>query len=324
MTRFSERSAVSVVVPCHNAAPTLAATLGSVLEQTVPPLEVVVVDDGSLDGSVEIARSFGPPVRVLTQQNAGPAAARNTGIAACRGDYVAFVDADDRWLPQKLELQLAAARRIGQPGLVFCTVRRVHDDGKSELKRWSGAGIRELSYRELWQRNVVTTSAVLLHRSILKPWCRFDPDPLIQGAEDFDLWLRLLDRFPATYVDEPLVLYKVSLLGHNRCDPRRTFAALHLMYDKHAETAGRYGIDAAQLHRRHHQLHRDCGLELFRRNRMAEARTELAKARTLGDVDLAVCCYSCASLLPSGAIHWLRKNIYCRPFASQGFTADRY
>jgi len=87
--------AVSVVIPCYNAARFLRETLASALNQTCRPLEIIVVDDGSTDDSAAIAESFGPPVRVIRQANQGESVARNVGIAAARGDYLQFLDADD-------------------------------------------------------------------------------------------------------------------------------------------------------------------------------------------------------------------------------------
>lgn len=101
---------ISVVIPCYNAAPFLAAAIDSTLGQTSPPLEVIVVDDGSTDDSARIAQEYGPPVRVIRQTNQGESAARNRGIAAARGDWVAFLDADDLWVPTKLERQIDAIR----------------------------------------------------------------------------------------------------------------------------------------------------------------------------------------------------------------------
>lgn len=97
---------VGVVVPAHDAAAYLAETLDSIITQTHPPAEVVVVDDGSTDDTADIARSY--PVRVLRQEQAGPGAARNAGVAATSAPLVAFCDADDVWLPDKLERQVAA------------------------------------------------------------------------------------------------------------------------------------------------------------------------------------------------------------------------
>ena len=96
---------IGVVIPAYNAEAYLAEAIASVLAQTLPPNEVIVVDDGSIDETAAIASSFGHPVRVESQSNAGPAAAMNAGAAASRAEYLAFLSADDRWAPAKLERQ---------------------------------------------------------------------------------------------------------------------------------------------------------------------------------------------------------------------------
>ena len=93
---------ISCIVPVYNGERYLAETLQSILGQRVGPLEVIVVDDGSTDGTAGVARRFGSAIRVLHQTNAGPAAARNLGLSEARGDFVAFLDADDLWKPDKL------------------------------------------------------------------------------------------------------------------------------------------------------------------------------------------------------------------------------
>lgn len=104
---MSDKSSVSVIIPCYNGAPYLRETLESALAQTHTPLEVIVVDDGSTDDSAAIAESFGPPVRVIRQENQGESVARNRGIDEARGEWIALLDADDLWKPRKLELQLS-------------------------------------------------------------------------------------------------------------------------------------------------------------------------------------------------------------------------
>lgn len=111
-------SAVTCIVPVFNGERFLTEALQSILDQTRPPEEIIVVDDGSTDGSRAVAESFGSSVRYVHQENAGPAVARNTGIDEARGEFIAFLDADDRWDPRKLELQL---RRLEErPELAFC------------------------------------------------------------------------------------------------------------------------------------------------------------------------------------------------------------
>jgi glycosyltransferase involved in cell wall biosynthesis len=99
---------VSCIVPTHNGERYIAETLRSILAQTYAPLEAIVVNDGSNDRTVEIVESFGEPVRILSQSRGGPAAARNLGIVSSRGEFIAFLDHDDLWLPEKLAQQMAA------------------------------------------------------------------------------------------------------------------------------------------------------------------------------------------------------------------------
>ncbi len=104
-------TSVSVIIPAHDSERYLAAAIESVLAQTVPATEVIVVDDGSTDGTAEVAAAFAPRVACLSQENAGPAGACNRGLAAARGDLIAFLDADDLWVKEKLALQLRRLAR---------------------------------------------------------------------------------------------------------------------------------------------------------------------------------------------------------------------
>lgn len=117
-------ASVSVVIPAHNAERYLGEAIDSALGQTVPPLEVVVVDDGSDDRTAEVARAFGERVRCHSQPQGGIGAARNRGVELARGEYIAFLDSDDIWLPRKLELQLAAFTADPRPDVVFAFMRQ--------------------------------------------------------------------------------------------------------------------------------------------------------------------------------------------------------
>ena len=106
----ADRQMIGAIIPVYNGARYLAEAVCSVLDQSLPPTEILIVDDGSTDDSAAIARSFGSPIRVLTQANLGPAAARNLGISHATGDLLAFLDADDLWLPDKLVRQAQVLR----------------------------------------------------------------------------------------------------------------------------------------------------------------------------------------------------------------------
>ncbi len=118
---------VSCIVPVCNGERYLAATLDSMLAQTYAPVEVIVVDDGSTDGTPALSASYGTRVRYLRQTNAGPAAARNTGLAEARGEFVAFNDADDLWHPEKLARQMAHFARVPSLGVSVTHIRNFFD-----------------------------------------------------------------------------------------------------------------------------------------------------------------------------------------------------
>lgn len=130
---------VSCIVPVYNCESYLAESIESVLGQEHRPLEVIVVDDGSTDGTAAVIRSFGERVRAVTQPNAGPAAARNTGLAAARGELIAFNDADDLWSTDKLAVQMALLE--ARPELDFCVAHVQNfwvEEMKHEADRYRG------------------------------------------------------------------------------------------------------------------------------------------------------------------------------------------
>lgn len=154
------RRAVSVVIPCHNYGRFLADALGSVAAQTYPAHEVIVVDDGSTDGSADLARAAMPDVRVISQAKSGISAARNSGIAAATGDLIAFLDADDLWPAESLALRIASieadASVIGAFGKVeqfLCPM--IDDAARSRLTCPPGQVSARLAGTMLLRRSVV-------------------------------------------------------------------------------------------------------------------------------------------------------------------------
>lgn len=183
MTNRSPTVAASyaVVIPAYNAAATIARALDSVLAQTVPATQVIVVDDGSPDGGqlAAVLSGYGDRVLLLRQANAGPAAARNTGARRCESEWIAFLDADDSWLPHKMERQLALGRDP-RAGLLHGSAR----DRRPALPR-------ELDFAALWECNRVCTSMTVVRRQAFEALGGFDESPRLIGAEDYHLWLRI-------------------------------------------------------------------------------------------------------------------------------------
>lgn len=171
-----KKKAVSVVIPCFNGAPFLGEALESVLNQTHPALEVIVVDDGSKDESAAIAESFGPPVRVIQQSNQGESVARNRGIDEAKGEWIAFLDADNLWKPTKLEKQCEA---IG-PGVVCVHTNTFlfgTEDGVVDVSRTSP----EIRYSigHVCVSNPISPSSILVRRDLptrFPVWTRYGED----------------------------------------------------------------------------------------------------------------------------------------------------
>jgi glycosyltransferase involved in cell wall biosynthesis len=208
---------ISVVIPAYNAAGFIAQTLESVLGQTLPPDEVLVIDDGSTDSTAEVAERFGAPVRVIRRANVRQAASRNFGVQEAAGEWVAFVDADDLWEPHKLARQMEELAR--NPAASLCYTARVEfveQGGTIQLGKVVPVPPPEGIRGALYRNTTFLPSSVLLRRSAFLAAGGFDTQFKI--AEDWDLWLRLLHsgiEFAAC--QEPLLLYRIhpQSVSHN-------------------------------------------------------------------------------------------------------------
>ena len=206
--------AISVVVPAYNAAAHIPRALDSVLGQTHPPAEIIVVDDGSTDATAEVVRSYGSAVRLITTDHVGAGQARNMGIEAARYPWIAFLDADDEWLPEKLALQAALVAR--HPDLVWCYsnmyVQRVGREGRtlSHDPQRVGRLLREREVFDDYLRALAAgapTSCItwMIRRDALDAVGGFCPQR--PWAQDADLALRLAYCWPRIgYVRRPLAV----------------------------------------------------------------------------------------------------------------------
>jgi glycosyltransferase involved in cell wall biosynthesis len=248
-------SGVSVVIPTYDRAALLVETVRSVLAQTLAPLEVIVVDDGSTDDTPAVCAGFPAPVRVIRQPNAGLPSARNTGIRAARGAWVALCDSDDLWHPRKLQVQLAAleavpgarwslagcsvideeSRPVALPGTgwerVFPVFRERGTDAGAHFAPWlretrivvAGQPARVYggdAYGMLFLGNVALPSSALFDRALVAETGMFDPVFVL--AEETEFFHRLAAAAPVALVEDPLVEYRmghVSMVSSSRTVP---------------------------------------------------------------------------------------------------------
>ena len=201
---------VSVIIPTYNCARYLPEAIDSVLAQTYRDCEIIVVDDGSTDDTPDVLARYGEAILVIRQPNQGRGAARNAGIVAASGDYIAFLDADDLWLPQKLERQMALFEARPQIGWVYSDYRLLAESGPDTQTFFDRAGLRPppegCILPELLSGCITSTITVMARASCFQRVGLFDHS--LTRAQDYDMWIRLATQFDAACVDEPLALYR--------------------------------------------------------------------------------------------------------------------
>ena len=204
---------VSVIIPAYNAEPFITETVQSALDQTFKDLEVIVVDDGSSDQTVARLEAFGDRVRIHRQANAGVARARNAGVAIAKGSWIAFLDADDLWLPLKLQRQMASA---ADAPLLYTDRFNIGARKELPLLQSEAQPMRDgdIFMALLLEGNFITNSSVVLRRELFETLGGFAYG--VSPAEDWDLWLRVTERHHARLCPEPLVRYRFHPDGASR------------------------------------------------------------------------------------------------------------
>jgi len=251
---------VSVIVPTYNRARLVRAAVQSILAQTYKNFEIVVVDDGSTDDTKSALDGIDPRVRYIAQANAGAAAARNTAMARARGEFFAFLDSDDEWLPWKLEAEVALMRHHPDAALVWTDMSAIGLDGELVAERYlrtyysaydlvrieewmapaamprkiaaiapagvAGAPLRKGElFPALFLGNLVHTSTLLMRREVIARAGVFNVT--MPCAEDYDLWLRASRGAKYLFLDVPSIRYRID--GDDRLtNPRKQRAIAHV------------------------------------------------------------------------------------------------
>ena len=267
---------VSVVIPAHNSRHHIQEALDSVIEQSRDDIEIIVVDDASTDGTADLVRTYaerrtqagaGRDMRVITlTENVGPAGARNAGIEAARGRWVAFLDADDVWVPEKLRSQLQLIpghpdvvlfcgrpapfrleqRRQDTPASATGPVVKESDDRHG---RWGTEGDRTIALEELSQHNPVATSTVLARRDVLNQVGGFDTN--FHGPEDYDLWLRVAAQGDIYYSCALMSRYRYGALSLSTDDTSflpQVLRVIDKAYGSSGALSGRPGRNRAKAY----------------------------------------------------------------------------
>lgn len=205
---------VSVIIPMYNREKTICRAIDSVLNQTYRNIEIIVVDDGSTDGSLQLAQDYiKKGVKVIASiQNVGVAAARNVGMKAATGEYIAFQDSDDEWFPNKLQVQIDHMNGCGTK-VSFCPYVLVLDDNLTQIypsmnkiQMIASGGVHVILNKE----NVVGTPTIVMHREVMEQVGLFDES--FSSFEDYDYFIRISQKYDIGFIEQPLVrVYRTKI-----------------------------------------------------------------------------------------------------------------
>lgn len=227
---------VSVIIPSYNAERWIKSTLDSVLAQTYSDIEIIVIDDGSTDDTVSVVSKNYPEIKLISQTNQGVAAARNKGIENASGEWIAFLDADDIWLPNKIRDQFELLATDPEAQMVYsswhvwpsqtsspdpellCVLQKVTNN-TDEFRGPSG-----WIYPELLEDCYVWTSTVLAKRTLFEHIGKFDTT--LKIGEDYDLWLRASQSTKILRVAKPLALYRIHPTSLTKSTPLENYQAI--------------------------------------------------------------------------------------------------
>lgn len=326
-------SKVSVIIPAFNCEAFIDEAVESVLQQTLQPDEIIVVDDGSTDSTAERLQKYRSVLRYIHQENKGPSAARNVGISNASGEYIAFLDNDDVWLPRKLAAQVDAMRRHPEVALVFSDAAWIRDDGTTARYTFdrrpgsasrSGNGLRSQIarlaendgtilagdwYGDLLQDNFIINSSVLMRREALLKVGAIDESLVLNS--DYDLWLRISSHFPIAYLNLAALNYRVHEGSMSGALALREYRYRHWdtrLFEKHIEI-GRPEFRTV-IKKRVAQCHALAAWGYFHYGNLPEARRINRQALSSNWLNMKLWAYYLCLCMPDTVANSIRKAIH--------------
>jgi glycosyltransferase involved in cell wall biosynthesis len=297
---------ISVIIPTYNCEKYISEAIGSVLLQTCTDYEIIVIDDGSTDKTRDIVKNKFPEVRYFYISNQGVSRARNYGIRRALGEYIAFLDADDLWLPEKLEKQLKLFQSDQELALIF-TEERIFDtngfmDGKiSKKKRLMKGDV----VKNIFLFSNVTTSTVMVKRHVFQETGYFEEN--LKAAEDDNMWMRIALKFRIHLLDEVLVHYRWTENSLSRTASNLLSGVLknlELIENKYPELSERLG--RASIRRKKSDIYSSHGYYLFSNGCYTSARQYYFRSIALYP-KLGSIIYLLFTIIPPSIVEKIRK-----------------
>lgn len=312
---MTQSPSVAAIIPTYNCAGFLPEAIASVRAQTAPVEQIIVVDDGSTDNTAEVVSGLGPGIIYLQQQNAGPSAARNAGARAAHTEWVALIDADDLWLPDKTERQLALLE--SHPELALIASNRTEVDGAGKVildSLFDHHGLRPLfedlagkpnprALARLAGINFIPTSSVLMRRDVMLELGGFNTG--IRFSEDLELWCRIAAKYSMACLPEILTLYRrhdANAVAKPEPMLLGSVQTMRSLREHCADSLVKEGINPDGLVARHLAA---LGYFYFDRGRYAEARSVFRQSLS-EKISLRALVYLLASHLPASAVRLTR------------------
>jgi glycosyltransferase involved in cell wall biosynthesis len=238
-----KKSFISVIVPTYNRADLISETIESILNQTYKNFELIIVDDGSTDNTEEVIRKFKDSrIKYIKTDNwGGPARPRNIGIKKAKGEYIAFCDDDDIWLPEKLEKQIRVFQISNETAMLYTRFKTIEGDVISnkifpENGKYKSGNI----FKSIYLRNLIACSGVIVKRSVLDQVGLFNTDPNLIAIEDADLWLRISLKYIIKCTDDlPLLIYRIQSQSISQGFIQRTKRSI-ILRKRYKKYAGNY------------------------------------------------------------------------------------
>ena len=307
---------VAAVIPAYNAGDHIGRALASVRLQSAPVAEVIVVDDGSSDDTAARAAAAAPGAKVLRQPNAGPSAARNRGVGEARSDLIAFLDADDEWLPDAVASLAKVLEELPQAALVTADMAAVDEHGlvhdrswfarhgcAEEIARWQDQPVRN-AVAALVRRNFVATSVVMVRASVFRDLGGFRED--LRYGEDLELWARIAARHPIVCLSQVLGLRRSHAANTTKATEPLLLGLVRtseVLRDWAGTILREQGVDPDEMVA---NARTDLGYFYFASGRTAEARAAL-RAAVRDALTPRALRYLGLACLPSAAITNMRR-----------------
>lgn len=300
---------VSIVMAAYNAENTIAETLESLIAQTYPDKEIIVTDDGSQDSTGRILDEFASRypdlIKVIHQANQGQSIARNAAIAEAKGDFIAFMDSDDLWAPNKIERQVEFLSRNPEFGMVYTEGMTIDAEGKKLESFDCSVEFTGNCFETLYTKNNIIGTSVMVRRPVLEDVGTFVPE--LRACENWELWTRISHKYAITFLDEELAYYRrhgSNMTSNTAWMRENRLKAIHHNHVLYRDTVPN---EARMTRNAYYMAHRGFASEYLGALDLRSARAEILSAIRYNPLDPRMYFWLIQSLMGRKALVALRR-----------------